>query len=251
MKKILGLILAGGMFVGCGKEIQYSNDFASAAFINASVFSTPPAGSPTINMHVFVDGLQKTSGNVVYTGSSGYLSVAPGTRRIEVRSSIDTTIKFAESASENFQTNTASTFVLYDTINSAGRVGMLRLTDDLSLPRSGFIKVRFLHLAVTTQPMDVTFVRTSVTPNDSVTISNVSYVGQSPSGAALSTFIEIPHGAYNVRAKRAGTQTLIGSQALSVANLTGTGNITGINTIFATGTAKGQPFRIGLHRNYP
>lgn len=255
MKKILGIILVSGIIASCGKVLEYSNDFGTAAFINASPFSIPPAGSPTINMLVFIDTAIKTGSNLVYTGSSGYLSVAPGVRKIEVRSSIDQVTKFAEISTESFASNTASTFVIYDTLDAVtGRARLLRLRDTLTLPAAGLIKVRFLPLALNSSAMDVTLLRTSVTPNDSVTLFNQSFVGPTPSAAALATlsgFVSIPAGAYSVKLKTAGTQTVLATQVLSLANLAGTGNITGINTIFTTGNAKGLPLRVGLFRHYP
>ena len=255
MKKLLGIISFGALLAGCGKVITYSNDFASAAFVNAAPFVTPPATSPTINMRVFIDTIQKTSSNVTYTSSSGYLSVAPGTHSIQIRSSLDFLTILASAPGQQFVSNTASTFFVYDTLdNVTGRAKLLRLKDTLSLPATGNIKVRFVPLAVNTPTVDVTFLRTSVTPNDSVTLYNYSYVSANPSTTLidrLSAFREIPLGAYTVKVKTANTQTVLVSQALSLANVAGTGNVTGINSIFITGTAKGQPLRVGLFRHYP
>lgn len=253
MRKILSILFITSLvIISCGKVKDYSNDFSSAAFINATPFSTPAPGIPTTNLRIFVDTLQKTSSNVVYTGSSGYLSIAPGTRKIEVRSSLDLLTNYAVSATENFITNTASSFFIYDTIdNATGRVKLLRLNDTLTIPPTGFIKVRFVPLAVNAPVMDVTFLRTTVTPNDSITFFNRAYVGSNPNISALSAFTTIPIGSYSIKLKSAGTQTVLLIQPLSLTNLTGTGNITGISSIFATGTAKGQPLRIGLFRHYP
>ena len=258
MKKLFGIILSGLMIAGCGKVITYSNDFAAFAVINATPLANPLPGMPTTNMRVFVDNRQLTGSNVVYTGAAApsYLSVAPGVKKIEVRSSLDLVTNFAISATENFVSNTASTFFVYDTLdNTTGRARLLRLNDTLTVPPAGFIKVRFVPVAVNAPAMDVTLVRTGVTPADSITFFNQTYVGSNPPAGtiqALSAFRTIPIGAYTVRLKAAGTQTLlIAPLALSLTNLTGTGNLTGINTLFVTGTAKAQPLRIGLFRNYP
>lgn len=267
MKKIIGFLFSAVLFAGCGKVETYSNDFASAAFINATPFVNPPTGTPATSMRVFIDGLQKTSSNVVFTGSTSpaYLSVVPGTRSIEVRSSLDTSIKFAVSSAENFVTNTASSFFVYDTVdNATGRARLLRLKDDLTVPPTGFIKIRYVPLAVNAPAMDVTIVRNAlgISPADSITFSNQTYVGPAPSQAtldALSQFrtlalgvYQFPSETFSVRLKAAGTQTLLAApQGLALANLTGTGSVTGIVTIFVTGTAKGQPLRVGLFRHYP
>lgn len=246
MKKLLSVLIAGGMLAGCGKDNTYSTDFASVNFINASTSLTNVAPRP--GAVVFVDTSIKVSGPIGYRGSSGYLGVYPGARNVEIRSAVArpfTTI--LQSASENFETNRASTIVLYDTSSATNNVKWVRLSDDLSLPGTNSVKVRFLHLANNAPAVDVTLVRTSVTPNDSATITNRSYIGASPNGASLSPFIEIPQGAYTLRVKLAGTQTVVLSTSL--ANILNVRN--GIYTLYAAGTTGGQALTPNVFRHFP
>ena len=255
MKKLLGILFIGGSMLGCGKVIEYSNDFGTANFINAAIFSVPATGFADTTMRIFVDTSQKTTSAVAYRGSTGYLAVAPGTRNVQVRSSFDLLTNFVEANAETFTANTASTYVIYDTMaNASSKLKLARLNDTLTLPGNGFIKLRFLPLAPNVPDMDITFLRTSATPNDSITFFNQSYIGGSPSEAtiqALSAFRTAPLGTYTMKLKLAGTQTVLGAQPLSVANVAGTAGMTGINTLYITGNAKGKPLSVGITRHYP
>jgi len=243
MKKIFGLIMICGVLAGCGKDNEYSNDFGSVVVINAS------PGSPT--MHLFIDTMKKTPSAIAYRGSSGYISVAPGTRNFEVRSSADLTTDFVTLPTEAFTANTASTIIVYDTQTTANKIlRTIRLSDDLTPPAAGTVKFRFLNLAPKSNPVDVTFLRTSATPLDSVTITNQAYIGATPDAAALSAFNRtMPTGAYTIKLKTAGTQTVLATATISAASLN---NPYGsIYTFYATGTAVGQALSIGAFRHYP
>ena len=243
MKKFIGFLLVSAVIIGCGKVEEYSHDFGSVAVINAS------PGSPS--MLLFVDTFRKTPSAIAYRGSSGYISVAPGTRNIELRSSVDLVTDFVSAGSETFTANTASTYIVYDTQTVASKVlKTIRLSDDLTPPAAGIVKFRFLNLGVNSVPLDVTFLRTSVTPNDSVTITNQAYIGGNPNAEALSPFsYTMPTGAYTIKLKNAGTQTIRTSATLSAAS---TNHPYGsIYTFYATGTAAGQGYGIGAFRHYP
>jgi hypothetical protein len=248
MKKILFICLTTAILASCGKEITYSSDYSSAAFINASTSVTGVAPRPGVI--VYIDTLAKTSSFVAYRGTSGYLGITPGARKIELRPNNNLFSNLFVDAAAGFETNKASTYVIYDTLSATNTaLKTIRLTDDLSLPSDGTIKVRFLHLANNAPAVDVTLVRTSATPLDSVTLTNQSYVG--PNGAAaastLSTFTAIPRGTYSVRVKLAGTQTI----ALTPVTLTTLSTINGIFTLYAAGTTGGQPLTANVFRHYP
>lgn len=256
MKKLFGIIAAGVLFAGCGKVEHYSNDYGSAIFLNAVPFTPPAAGSVAVSMRVYEqDTIPRSASNIAYRGTSGYLAFAPGTRSVDMRSSFDFTTKFVEARDQVFEFNKASTFVAYDTVNDAsGRAKMVRLNDTLTVPDNNFVKLRFLHLAVNAPAVDVTLVRTSATPNDSITFFNRSYIGDPTADdvLSLSTFTTIPLGTYSVRMKAAGTQTLVfPATTLTTANLAGTAAMKGICTLFAAGTAKTLPLSLGILRHYP
>jgi Domain of unknown function (DUF4397) len=243
MKKITGLLFIIGALSGCGKEIVYSNDFSTAAFINAS------PGSPS--MLVYVDSINQTSSAIAYRGNSGYLSLRPGSRNTEVRSSIDLVTKFVSAPTENFTTNSASTYIIYDTQTVANKtLKTIRLTDNLSLPAPGTMKYRFLNLAVKSTPLDVTFVRTI--PHDSITITNQAYIGASPNVATLSLFSNTRglNTVDTIRLKTAGTPNVQATAILTLGTPS-SAPYSVIYTFYATGTAAGQPLSFGAFRHYP
>ena len=241
MKKIIGFCIAVVMLYACGKENTFSTNFGSAAVVHAS--------PGTASFAVFDDTVRKTGGTVAYLASSGYLgfTAEPG-RKIRLTADLTGTTVLGSRTSD-FEQGRPSTYFAYDTIpTSGGTVKFLRLTDDLSLPASGRVKVRFAHLAVNAPAVDVTLLRTSVTPNDSVTLTNRSFVGANPSSEVITqaqTFGEIPLGTYSVRVKLAGTQTL--ARTPQTVQLTA---INGIYSLYATGTARGQMLTAGVFRNF-
>ncbi len=237
-------MIAGLSLAGCGKENSYTNNFASAVFINASPSVTNANPRPGIS--IFVDTLAKSASVIAYRGSTGYLGIEPGSRKLELRTNTTPTAILYSAAAESFEVNKASSFVIYDTLSAANTaLKVIRLSDDLSLPAAGNIKVRFLHLANNAPAVDLTLVRTSVTPNDSVTLTNRSYIGASPTISALEPFASIPQGAYTLKVKLAGTQTV----ALT-ANLASLNVANGIFTLFAAGTTQGQALTANAVRHY-
>ena len=255
MKKLFGIpfiltaLLGVAVLTGCDKELEKPADFSSFAVIHASpVIATNP-GSDTLS--VFVDTTRYGS-RILYTGNSGYMSVYSGSQTINIRrNEVYNAPLYVPSFTQNFEKGKIYSFFVYDTTNSpTAQAKVLRLTDDLSLPAANMAKVRFLHLAPNEGPVDITYLRTSATPNDSVTIANVSYVGGSPNTTALSAFTSIPRGTYTVKVKTAGTQT-VRSSSTGVAITTGASIVEGrILSLFLTGSAKGRALTIGNFRHY-
>ncbi|HEX8461594.1 MAG TPA: DUF4397 domain-containing protein [Segetibacter sp.] len=245
MRKTLEFLLLAVLLCGCGKEIKYSNDFASVAIVNAS-----PA-TPATGFIVYVDTMSQTA-VLAYRSNTGYLSVKPGTRNVDFKNVINfQTVRFGQ-FSADFATNTASTIFVYDTATATNNtLKTLRLSDDLTLPATGMVKVRVVPLAVNQGPVDFTFLRTSAIPNDSVTVANKNYVGASPNDAAiqaLSAFsTTLPLGSYTIKAKVAGAQTVLAS---STATLNGTTGFYGIYSIYLTGGSQRLPLGVSLVNHY-
>ena len=241
-------IICFGLLASCGKENVFSNDFGTVQFVNAS------SSTPTGGINVFVDTMRQTASGLAYRGTSGYLSVRPGDRNIQLKSNNTASTQFFQST-ESFPTNQAYTYFIYDTLaTGSNNLKVLRLRDTLTVPPIGSLRVRFVNLALNSGPVDITFLRTGVTPADSVTVSSVNYVGANPTTSDLSMlsgFRTIPLGAYTVKIKNAGTQTVRASANFSLSQLSGTGNQTGIVTIYAAGTTQGQPLTLNLIRHYP
>jgi hypothetical protein len=249
MKKISILLASAAIvFMSCGKVNVTSNTIASAMFINAA------PGNTTHN--IIVDDLSQTGTALVYRAVSQYLNLAIGARKINMRSNnLALPVDYVSLSSESFADNTASTYVTYDVLATpTSSLRSVRFSDDLTTPKTGFIKVRYLPLAIGVPTSDVTFLRTSNVlpiPPDSVTISNLSYIGNSPTSsqiADLSKFIEIPAGSYTIKQKIAGTQTVLLQVSTTPAIA---GVVRGIYTYFGTGNVPSVPLAINVARNYP
>lgn len=261
MKKIALALLAGSALTGCMKEVdevEVGNDFASIAVINAS----PTATTGSLNSNAFVDGTIQTTGAVTYAGNSGYLSVRPGNRAVEFRAGTVDSARLVTLPGESFESGRSYTYVLYDTVpasqtGAARRVRSFRLTDDLNLSgkQGNAAYVRILHLAPSASAVDVTFLRTNVTPSDSVTVRNLTYVGASPTQAqldglaAFNTVLPLGfNGAYTMRVKVAGTQNVV---ATATANLTTQTINQSFVTVFVTGGVQSRAVSVGVFRHYP
>jgi hypothetical protein len=235
-------MLSATMLAGCGKENTFSTNFGSSAFINASM------GSPALE--ILEDTTKKHAGSIAAGGWSNYLGFVPGSKVTNIRRAD----KMTNVASNTYSYNVgqANTVLIYDTLvvdavgALTGTLRLARLNDDLTLPASGRSHVRFAHVAQNAPAVDVTLLRTSVTPNDSVTIFNRAYIGSSPSDAVItasSTFSSLPAGVYSVKIKLAGTQTLARA-AQNFTLLSG-----GIYTMLAVGTARNVPLQAVNFRN--
>jgi Domain of unknown function (DUF4397) len=246
-KKISIFIAAAILLWGCGKENVTSNVVSTAMFINAA------PGNTTHN--VILDDIGQTGTALVFRAASPYLNVAVGSRKINLRSNnLALPVDYAN-FQENFTDNAASTFVAYDILASpTGTLKTVRFNDNLTAPKTGFIKFRLLPLAIGAPAIDVTYLRTSNVmpiPADSVTFSNLNYIGTSPNAAqieTLSNFSEIPAGNYTIKVKLAGTQTVVSS-----ANFAPTiaGAPKGIYTFFFTGNLPTVSYALNVARNFP
>ncbi|MFN0082132.1 MAG: DUF4397 domain-containing protein [Ferruginibacter sp.] len=258
MKKLSGILLAiAALAVGCGKVIEYkSGDYGAAQFINTS------PSSPIFN--VLVDGINQTATSLVYRGSTSYLNLRPGARNVVLRSNNPALpVDYISLPNENFETNKAATFIAYDTLlTPTGKLKYIRLSDTLTPAPDGILRVRYIPVAVNAPLSDITFLRVSVVPNDSVTITNRGYIGAAPSASlinSLSSYFQIPGGNYIIRQKIAGSQTVIATTPNPLMVPTPAGSfITSIGgifkgnfTIYSTGTARGLPLSIGFVRQFP
>lgn len=215
-------------------------------FASIAVTHTSP-GTP--GMDVLVDGKVTSIARINYNGStrtnlagiSVYLPVLVGSRTIVMSNDSAKTNIF--STSKEYSEGKIHSIYAYDTLLN-GKVRFMTLNDDLTLPSGTNAKVRFLNLAPLQASVDVTFLRTSAAPMDSVTLSNFAYAGASPNTALLEKFTSLPGGSYTIKLKNAGTQTVVLS---ATSTMLTPGRIT---TVFASGTAKGQPLTINGINNF-
>ncbi len=248
-KNISVIIFITTLFCGCGKENVSSNVISTAMFINAS------PGNTVTTHNVIIDGVGQTGTALVFRGASQYLNIGVGDRKINLRSSnLALPVDYA-TLNENFVDNSASTFIAYDLLATpTGTLKTVKLKDDLAAPKTGFLKFRFLPLAIGAPAVDVTYLRTSnVAPilPDSVTVSNYNYLGSNPTATQLnsiSNFVEIPGGTYSIKVKIAGTQTVI-LAASSTSAIAGAPK--GIYTFFLTGNVPTTSLALNVVRNFP
>lgn len=257
MKKIFGFALATIVVAAsCKEEFEQPKNYSSFTVVHASPVS---ATAPTDTLHVFVeDGLYTSPSGILYLGTSSgpYLPVLSGSHTINIRrKAVASSDLYVAPFTQDFTAAGIYSFFVYDSTTTAtGQAKVLKLKDDLTLPQTTPVaesKFRFLHLAPNQPAVDVTYLRTSVTPNDSITVTNKSYVGAAPDEAALAAFMRAPKGVYTVKVKTAGTQTVLTSLTLSAAQANGTDVTQGpIYSFFISGTAKGRPLALRLLKHY-
>ncbi|HEX8315775.1 MAG TPA: DUF4397 domain-containing protein [Flavisolibacter sp.] len=248
MKKIFAFAaISSALFISCKKDLEQPADWSSVAVIHTS----PVSSASPDTLHVFFNDLRSNSNGILYNNNSTYLPVLAGPKTVGIRRGATTaSSSYINSFEYSFEKGKSYSLFVYDTTTSAtGLAKLLRLKDDLTLPAVNMSHIRLLHLAPNASAVDVTLVRTSVTPNDSITIANRSYVGASPNEEALSVFTAVPRGTYTAKVKTAGTQNVLTSSTVTLT--TGASVSEGrIVTVYVTGTAKGRPLAIGTFRHY-
>jgi hypothetical protein len=257
MKKIFAIALFGtAVLTSCEKTAeQNAAEWASVAVIQAAPTSITV---PSDTLQVFIDTMKYNNSMLRYLDSTGYMPVPAGDHKFDIKRGPGTgalffnTTNYVPSFNYTVEKAKAYSFWVYDTTTSlTGTARVLKLKDDLSLPAANMAKVRFLHLAPKNGAVDVTFLRTSgTTPYDSVTISNISYVGAAPNEDALAAFTSIPRARYDVRVKAAGTQTVLATRTGQI--IAGGINITEgrIRTYYLTGGAKSRALTVGSFTHF-
>lgn len=273
INKFLFITCAVFLLGSCAKDSLELKDFSSAIFINASP-GTPPVSITVDTADVFSNG--NLSSPLSHTGSTTYQGFEPGSHRITFLNQATSGFRtiFADLLSENFETRKAYTYFMYDTLIN-NRAKILRLNDEIKAPTAGNVRLRFVHLAKAVGPVDITFIRgtnfiespsgttrfiASTTAADSVTFSNINYVGDSPDANALSAFREIAgssginaftatvlavvpqaniNNRYLIKVKQAGTQTIIAQNVSSGLPSTNTLLAGRVYTIYLSGSVKG------------
>lgn len=207
------------VLMSCGKENPAAPQYGSVLYYNAS-----PTKLTDPIMSFFANDSIVSNGFVQFGTNTGYIGILPAEVSLEVKQ--EPVLPSTTPVSVTEQTlalglNQAYTFISYDSLSSSNMVKSVIVRDDLTVPHVDSAKVRFWLLAplfpsASIHVADVTYLRTSVTPNDSITLPNRTYPGANPAAPNLENFTTIPSGTYSIRFKQAGTQTLI-TQATGVA----------------------------------
>ena len=156
------------------------------------------------NVDVLVDNTVALT-NVAYKGVSTYLPVPSGNRNLKVRATGTTTVVI--DATPTLDEGSAYTVIATGPVAS---IAPLLLTDDLTSPAAGNVRVRLVHASPAAGNVDIyvtgtTHDLTAATP----TLANVAF-------RAVSDYLEVPAGTYRVRITPAGTKTV----AIDVNNVT-------------------------------
>lgn len=148
------------------------------------------------NVDVLVDeGVALT--NVAYGAASGFLEVPAGTRRLRVRATggtaavIDANVPFASAASYTV----LATGLLAD-------IQPVVATDNLTDPASGQVKLRVIHAAAGVAGVDVYATAPDADINTATPVlTNVAF-------RAVSDYLTVPAGTYQLRVTPTGTKTV-------------------------------------------
>jgi len=159
------------------------------------------------NVDVLING-GRVLENVPYTAASDFLPIDAGDTRIQVNvAGTDTT---AIDAHVTLVENTDYMIVAADKVS---RIAPLVFTADRTLPASGSVKVRVLHSAASAPAVDV-----YVTAPDAE-IANAAPVLSNVPFKALSDYLTVPAGTYDVYVTVAGTkQVAIEAKGLALAD---------------------------------
>lgn len=244
------------------------------------------AGAPALDL--LVDGKITTANRLAFRTTSisksgsalVYLPVISGDRSLKFTA--DTGKSNLAELNMPFNLGGIYSIFLYDTV-VAGKVKLLTLSDNLTLPTGINTHFRFLPLAPNAGPLDMTLVRgtlyddttlsptspiRSFVPSDSVTVSNKTYVGTNPDVNALSAFTPIAgssgisaipkskgfanlpaaskNNRYQIKIKTAGTQNVLTRIETATFSLT-TGKI---YTIYVSGTAQNTSLSASVINHY-
>ncbi len=191
---LVGLLVTAATLVGCGGD---GNDEARVRVFHAS----PDAP----NVDVLVDG-GRVLENVPYTVSSGFLHVEAGDRRFQVQvtgtdiTAIDATVPLEGDKD----------YVVIAS-NRVANITPIVATADRTAPPAGQAKVRVFHGAPSAPAVDVyvTAPGANINAADPV-LSNVPF-------SAISDYLTVPAGSYDVKVTVAGTKTVaIKADALQI-----------------------------------
>jgi hypothetical protein len=185
---LAALALTALVASGCSDDSNGPNATAQLRVVHGS----PDA--PAVD--VLVDGQPVLTG-VAYLGASNYLSVSAGTRNIKVNAAGTATTVIDASLTK--VANTATTVLA---TNLLANIEPLVLTDDLTDPAAGNIKLRLVHGAPNVGEVDVY-----------ITAPGADIGAETPALTAVpfkgaSGYLEVPAGQYQVRVTPTGTKTV-------------------------------------------
>lgn len=199
LMRLLTLVFASVFFVACDKDDEAVDGPSAGVSVTHAAPGAPP-------VDILVDNNRVTTssklgyGSTTGTAGSPYIRLQSGSRNVKVTA--DGT-NFVFDGNVTLQPNMNYSLFAYDTVN-AGKIKVLALQDDLSVPAAGSSKVRFLHLAPNAPAVDVLLINGT----DTIALEDQSYIAGSPNAAELSAFAAIPAASYRVVVLAGGATVL-------------------------------------------
>jgi Domain of unknown function (DUF4397) len=190
---IFALVIAG-LFSACKKD---DLDFGGKAYLLVG-----NAAPDIASMDVFIDGGKVSGSGISYPGFSGtpgnaYLQVNTGIRSIRVIAGSNTLFD----SNINFSKDEHYSLYFYDSLKN-GRTNAAIFTDDLSVASPGELKSRILQLAPDTAQLELRI-------DTSAYLSNILYLGATPSSETFSPFQRFIAGTYKFSLLRTASRDTV------------------------------------------
>jgi hypothetical protein len=198
----LSILIATCVFVSCKKTNSYNTN---VLFYNGT-WSIPAITAAWNGNNITTTAIAR--GQSSNTLLSPYLQVPAGTNLLTLKAGNNTLInKNIYSAAA-----TGTSYIFFDTSAAVSAVGILQLTDALTLPDTASINYRFIHLSPdTSAAADVWLVNGAT---DSIRLDTAAtFTGIAPDVASIQTFTNVKyHGeVYTIKIKKTGTETILAS----------------------------------------
>ncbi|WP_419801254.1 DUF4397 domain-containing protein [Mucilaginibacter sp.] len=146
------------------------------------------AGSTPINFSL--NSTQKNTSVITFPGSSGYISVSPGSNYIRFITSASTTnLSTRDTAQQHLNLTADSSYSVFLT-GSTSNYSLLKVNDILTNPANTRAKIRFVNVAPDAGALDITINGTGI-------YSKIAYKSVAP-------FVEVPAGTYEFKAMKTG-----------------------------------------------
>lgn len=199
VRTLVALVLASSALVACSDD---NDPVGPAQIAQVRVVHASPDAP---NVDVLVDDATALT-NVAFRASSGFLEVSAGARRLRVRATgtsttvIDATVPFANGGAYTV----LATGLLSD-------ISPVVAEDNLTDPAAGQVKLRVIHAAPAAAGVDVYATAPGADINTATPVlTNVAF-------RAVSNYLSVPAGTYQIRVTPTGTKTVAIDATLTLA----------------------------------
>ncbi|RYE29663.1 MAG: DUF4397 domain-containing protein [Sphingobacteriaceae bacterium] len=185
LKTFLAAVVTGYfslIFVSCNTSGVSPTYQSRLQVINALAGSTP------INFRL--NSTQKTNTPITFPGTSGYISVTPGSNYVQFVTAASATILSTRDTAQQYLNLAADSSYSVFLTGSTSNFSILKLNDTLTNPVNTRAKIRFVNVATDAGALDITANGTSI-------YSKVAYKG-------VAKFVQVPAGTYEFKAMKTG-----------------------------------------------